>query len=78
MVVRRSSDGKVVARPSVEGGRFAVHLPPGSYRIHGYVAMECWTGETVHVAVTRSHVSFVRLYVRNSCVLAPQRAAARA
>jgi hypothetical protein len=72
--IRRLRDMKVVARPQLDGGRFSVHLPPGRYRVHGFVSADCWSGQTVAVKVTKDAFAKVNLYVTNTCVLAPQRA----
>ena len=74
MSVRRLRDLNVVARPRLDSGRFSVHLPPGHYRVHGYVSNDCWSGQTVPVKVTQDAFTKVNLYVTNSCIAAPQRA----
>jgi len=76
VVVRRASDGKVVAHRAPAGGRFQIRLEPGRYRVHGYVALSCWSGETVPVTVVSGSFARVRIYLRNQCVLGPQQARA--
>jgi hypothetical protein len=71
--IRRLRDLKVVARPQLDSGRFSVHLPPGRYRVHGFVSSGCWSGQTVTVKVTKDAFAQVNLYVTNTCIAAAQR-----
>jgi hypothetical protein len=72
VVVRRVSNGKVVARRAPTDGKFAVRLGRGRYRVHGFVSQPCWQGTTQTVSVHRSAFTTVELAVRNTCVVTPQ------
>ena len=72
VVVRRLSNDHVVARLAPTDGKFAVRLAPGRYRVHGFVAQQCWQGTTVKVVVEAGAFTSVGIPVHNDCVLAPQ------
>jgi hypothetical protein len=75
VVVRRLSNGDVVARRAPTDGKFAVRLAPGHYRVHGFVAQSCWQGATQNVVVHANDFTSVSIPVHNACVVAPQPAA---
>lgn len=77
VAIRRSRDRKLVARPRLDAGRFSVYLPPGRYRAHGYVAMSCWSGQTLSVRVMQGAFAHVNLYVTNTCIKRRGEGAAR-
>lgn len=77
VVVRRVSNGAVVARRAPTDGHFGIRLAPGHYRIHGFVAESCWQGETQQVAVHAGSFTALSLAVHNNCVVTPQARAGR-
>jgi hypothetical protein len=74
VVIRRVSSGDVVARRAPSDGKFSARLAPGRYRVHGFVAEQCWKGTTEKVTVHAGAFESVSLPVHNDCVAAPQRA----
>ena len=77
VVIRRVSSGDVIARRAPTDGKFAARLAPGRYRVHGFVAEQCWRGTTERVTVHAGAFTSISIPVHNDCVVAPQRAGAR-
>jgi hypothetical protein len=77
LVVRRVSNGDVVARRAPTDGNFKIRLAPGHYRVHGFVSESCWQGETQKLAVRSGSFTALSLAVHNNCVVTPQRLADR-
>lgn len=71
VVVRRASDGAVVARRSPTAGHFRIRLGPGAYRVHGFVAEPCWKGQTEDAVVHSESFIRLELDVHNDCVVSP-------
>jgi hypothetical protein len=77
VVIRRVSNGHVVARRAPTDGKFAARLAPGRYLVHGYVAESCWKGTTETVRVNEGAFTSAGLPVHNDCVVSPQPSARR-
>jgi hypothetical protein len=71
VTVRSLPDYQLVAKLYPKDGRFAVKVPPGSYRVRARVGEvpSCWQGEAKTVKVLSGKLSRVRLHVTNTCVV---------